>query len=233
MLGKDYLAGMEEDEIIFRTPGLRFDVPALAAARKRGAVVTSEMELFFELCPCPIFGVTGSDGKTTTLVYEMLSAQGFRCHKGGNIGAPLLPEIANIKPTDIAVVELSSFQLHDMHCSPDVAVITNLSPNHLDYHTDMQEYIDAKKNIFLHQTPNNRLGRTTDSNPVSRDLIARKRPRRPSRSPSAAGPTAACCCAAASSTMWTASATSRCSTWAISASPARTMWKTTWPPSAR
>ena len=173
VLGENYLAGMEDDEIIFRTPGLRYDVPALAAARARGAVVTSEMELFFELCPCPIFGVTGSDGKTTTttLVYEMLSAQGFRCHKGGNIGAPLLPEIANITPTDIAVVELSSFQLHDMRCSPDVAVITNLSPNHLDYHKDMQEYVDAKKNIFLHQNPNNRLVYNYD-NPISRELIA-------------------------------------------------------------
>lgn len=85
VLGENYLAGMEDDEIIFRTPGLRYDVPALAAARARGAVVTSEMELFFELCPCPIFGVTGSDGKTTTttLVYEMLSAQGFAVIRAG------------------------------------------------------------------------------------------------------------------------------------------------------
>lgn len=173
VLGDGYLDGMEQDDIIFRTPGLRYDHPQLEAARARGALVTSEMEMFFELCPCPIFGVTGSDGKTTTttLIYEMLTAQGFRCHKGGNIGRPLLPEIENIQSKDIAVVELSSFQLHDMRHSPDVAVITNLSPNHLDYHTDMQEYVDAKKNIFLHQNPNDRFVYNYD-NEISRKMVA-------------------------------------------------------------
>ncbi len=158
VLGDSYLDDMDDD-IILRTPGMRFDAPALEAARARGAQVTSEMELFFELCPCPIFAVTGSDGKTTTttLICEMLTKQGFTCHKGGNIGTPLLPIIHQIDCSDLAVVELSSFQLHDMKCSPDVAVITNLSPNHLDYHTDFAEYIGAKANIFRHQTPNDRL----------------------------------------------------------------------------
>ncbi len=158
VLGEGYLDNIEDD-IILRTPGMRYDAPALQAARARGAEVTSEMELFFELCPCPIFAVTGSDGKTTTttLICEMLTRQGFKCHKGGNIGTPLLPIIHQIACSDLAVVELSSFQLHDMTCSPDVAVITNLSPNHLDYHTDFTEYIEAKANIFRHQTPNDRL----------------------------------------------------------------------------
>ena len=158
VLGENYLDNIEDD-IVLRTPGMRYDAPALEAARARGAEVTSEMELFFELCPCPIFAVTGSDGKTTTttLICEMLTRQGFKCHKGGNIGTPLLPIIHQIACSDLAVVELSSFQLHDMTCSPDVAVITNLSPNHLDYHTDFTEYIEAKANIFRHQTPNDRL----------------------------------------------------------------------------
>ena len=111
-LGDGYLDELDED-MVLRTPGLRFDHPALEAARARGAEVTSEMELFFELCPCPIFGVTGSDGKTTTttLICEMLARQGFTCHKGGNIGTPLLPVLDDIMPSDMAVVELSSFQL--------------------------------------------------------------------------------------------------------------------------
>ena len=152
ILGESYLENLDED-VIFRTPGMKFHLPQLEAARKRGAVVTSEMEVFFELCPCKIYAVTGSDGKTTTtsIIAEFLKAQGKTVHLGGNIGKPLLPEIESIDPGDCAVVELSSFQLISMRNSPDVAVVTNLSPNHLDIHKDMAEYIDAKKNIFLHQ----------------------------------------------------------------------------------
>ena len=151
-LGEDYLQDLNED-IIFRTPGMRYHLPQLEAARARGCAVTSELELFFRLCPCKIYGVTGSDGKTTTtsIIAEFLKAQGRTVHLGGNIGKPLLPEIESIAPEDVAVVELSSFQLISMRESPDVAVVTNLSPNHLDVHKDMQEYIDAKKNILLHQ----------------------------------------------------------------------------------
>lgn len=152
ILGVDYLKDLNE-EIIFRTPGMKYYEPALTEARKRGSAVTSEMETFFELCPCKLYAVTGSDGKTTTttILSEILKASGKTVHLGGNIGKPLLPEIESIQETDCAVAELSSFQLISMRKSPDVAVVTNLSPNHLDMHKDMQEYIDAKKNIFLHQ----------------------------------------------------------------------------------
>ena len=177
VLGDEYLDGLCED-IIFRTPGLKCYDSHLLEAINKGCKVTSEMQLFFELCPCPVFAVTGSDGKTTTttLIYEMLTKQGFNCYKGGNIGAPLLPKIGVIKPTDIAVIELSSFQLQDMKNSPDVAVITNLSPNHLDYHKDMDEYVSAKANIFLHQHKNDRLVYNYD-NAVTRELVIRNRKR--------------------------------------------------------
>lgn len=153
ILGETYLENLDED-IIFRTPGMKYHLPELEAARQRGAAVTSEMEVFFKLCPCKIYAVTGSDGKTTTttIISELLKAQGKTVHLGGNIGRPLLPEIDTIRETDCAVVELSSFQLISMREGPDVAVVTNLSPNHLDMHKDMQEYIDAKKNVFLHQS---------------------------------------------------------------------------------
>ncbi len=151
-LGENYLEDLEVD-IIFRTPGMSFNLPELEKARKRGIAVTSEMEVFFDLCPATIFAITGSDGKTTTttLIEKMLKADGKNVFVGGNIGKPLLPEIENIKATDFVVVELSSFQLISMRKSPDVAVVTNVAPNHLDVHKDMDEYIEAKKNILLHQ----------------------------------------------------------------------------------
>lgn len=152
-LGENYLENLCEEDIILRTPGMNYFTPELQQARKSGAFVTSEMELFFDLCPCKIYAVTGSDGKTTTttVISEFLKAQGFSVFLGGNIGFPLLPRIEQISPDDRAVVELSSFQLISMRKSPDVAVITNVAPNHLDVHKDMQEYIDAKRNIYLHQ----------------------------------------------------------------------------------
>lgn len=151
-VGEDYLKNLEAD-ILFRTPGMRFYMEELNKFREQGVAVTSEMEVFFELCPCKIIAVTGSDGKTTTtsIIAELLKAAGKDVHLGGNIGKPLLPEIETINETDVAVVELSSFQLISMRQSPDIAVVTNLAPNHLDIHKDMQEYIDAKKNIILHQ----------------------------------------------------------------------------------
>ena len=151
-LGEDYLKNLEVD-VIFRTPGMNFNLPELEEARHNGIAVTSEMEVFFDLCPATIFAVTGSDGKTTTttLIAKMLEAAGKKVHVGGNIGRPLLPELDNIAPEDFVVVELSSFQLISMRKSPDVAVITNVAPNHLDVHKDMDEYIGAKQNIMLHQ----------------------------------------------------------------------------------
>lgn len=150
--GENYLDNLNE-EIIFRTPGMRYFLPELNAARVRGAAVTSEMEIFFSLCPCRIFAVTGSDGKTTTttIISKILEAAGEKVHLGGNIGEPLLPRIEAIGERDAVVAELSSFQLISMRRSPNIAVVTNVTPNHLDVHKDMQEYIDAKKNIILHQ----------------------------------------------------------------------------------
>ncbi|MCI8589894.1 MAG: UDP-N-acetylmuramoyl-L-alanine--D-glutamate ligase [Clostridiales bacterium] len=158
LFGEHYLENLDTD-MILKAPGIRFDRTEFVKAVADGAVLTSEMELFFALCPATIFGVTGSDGKTTTttLIYEMLKRQHGRVYVGGNIGQPLLPLVHEMKEEDFAVVELSSFQLHTMKRSPDVAVITNVSPNHLDWHTGMQEYIDAKKNMFRYQTARGRL----------------------------------------------------------------------------
>ena len=131
----------------------------LQAAVSRGAELTSEMELFMKLCPCRIFAVTGSDGKTTTttIISELLKAQGYTVHLGGNIGRPLLCDVDNMGKDDAVVLELSSFQLHSMVCKPNVAVITNISPNHLDKHKDYQDYIDAKSSIFSYQDEHDRL----------------------------------------------------------------------------
>ena len=154
-VGDNYLDGVEAD-VLFRTPGMHPGNPAIVALAEKGAQVTSEMEVFFEVCPCRLIAVTGSDGKTTTttLVSEMLKAAGKTVWLGGNIGTPLLPLVRQMKETDFAVVELSSFQLMDMKRSPERAVITNLAPNHLDVHKDMEEYVEAKKNIYKFQDEN-------------------------------------------------------------------------------
>ncbi|MCX7885432.1 MAG: UDP-N-acetylmuramoyl-L-alanine--D-glutamate ligase [Caloramator sp.] len=155
-LGEDYLKGVIDCDIIFRTPSLRPDNDYLVKAREKGAYITSEMGEFLKYCPAKIFGVTGSDGKTTTttLIYEMLKEEGYKVFLGGNIGSPLLNRIEEIGKDDYVVVELSSFQLMDVNYSPNVSIITNLSPNHLDIHKGMDEYVNSKKNIFLHQCEN-------------------------------------------------------------------------------
>ena len=152
-VGDGYLDNLSAD-LVFRTPGMHPGNPAIVALREQGAEITSEMEVFFEVCPCTKIAVTGSDGKTTTttLVSEMLKAAGHKVWLGGNIGTPLLPLVREMKATDFAVVELSSFQLMDMRRSPHVALITNLAPNHLDIHKDMDEYVEAKKNIYRFQS---------------------------------------------------------------------------------
>ena len=154
-LGEHYTDGFAGQDIIMRTPGYEYYKPELQAALQAGTKVTSEVELFFELCPCEIVAVTGSDGKTTTttLISKMFEAAGRKVFLGGNIGAALLPQLADVTPEAVAVVELSSFQLISMRVSPTVAVVTNVTPNHLDHHKDMQEYIDAKRNILLWQVP--------------------------------------------------------------------------------
>ena len=151
-LGEHYLDGLDQD-VIFRSPGIRPDIPPFLGAIQQGSVLTSEMEAFFQVCPCKIIAVTGSDGKTTTtsLIAEMLKNAGYTVHVGGNIGKPLLSEADRMGKDDVAVLELSSFQLMTLQASPDIAVFTNLSPNHLDVHTSMEEYAQAKENIFSHQ----------------------------------------------------------------------------------
>lgn len=175
-LGEDYLRDLDAD-LIFRTPGMRPDLPELEAARARGAEITSEMQVFFQVCPCPIVAVTGSDGKTTTtsIIAELLRAAGRKVWLGGNIGHPLLAEAGEIAPEDFAVLELSSFQLLDMTSSPRVAVLTNLAPNHLDVHRDMAEYIAAKENIFLHQKAGDAAVFNRD-NDITRELSGKTLP---------------------------------------------------------
>lgn len=155
-VGQGYLQNLCGD-YIFRSPGIRPDLPEISAAVDNGAKLTSEMELFFEVCPCNIIGITGSDGKTTTttvthlLLKTELEKKGKgKAYVGGNIGAPLLPLVFEMTEDDIAVVELSSFQLQTMKKSPQRAIITNISPNHLNWHTDMGEYVAAKRNICSH-----------------------------------------------------------------------------------
>lgn len=172
ILGPDYLENLSE-ELIFRTPGLSPNTPQLAQAVENGAALSSEMEVFFQTCPSHLIAVTGSDGKTTTttIISEFLKEAGKTVYVGGNIGKPLLPDVPDMEPEDFAVLELSSFQLMTMNQSPNVAVITNLAPNHLDYHHTMEEYTNAKKNIFLHQSEDDRLVLNYD-NEVTRSMAA-------------------------------------------------------------
>ena len=151
-LGPDYLEHLDCD-IIFRSPSVLPIIPQLKQAADRGVVITSEMEAFCTLCPCRMIAVTGSDGKTTTstVIAELLKAAGHTVHLGGNIGTPLFTALPTISPKDFAVLELSSFQLHSMKCSPEIAVITNLSPNHLDVHSDYRDYVSAKQNVYRGQ----------------------------------------------------------------------------------
>ena len=202
-LGEGYLRALDAD-VVFRTPGMRPDVPELLEAKAHGAVITSEMEAFFAVCPCPILGVTGSDGKTTTasVIAELLKAEGRRVWLGGNIGRPLLADAEQMTLDDLAVLELSSFQLMDMPYSPQVAVLTNLAPNHLDVHRDMAEYIASKENIYLHQSARDTAIFNAD-NAITRDLSGKAVGR--ARQGSA-----------------------RSCRWRTSAFPAGTMWKTIW-----
>ena len=152
-LGKDSLKKLKNFNIIFRSPSCLPTKPELQAEEERGAIVTTEIEMLMKMCPCKIIGVTGSDGKTTTtsLIAAILKQSGYTVHLGGNIGTPLFTKLSKIKPEDIVVLELSSFQLMGMQVSPNIAVITNITPNHLNIHKDYDEYIDAKKNIFKYQ----------------------------------------------------------------------------------
>ena len=151
--GKNYLNNLVGFEIIFRSPSCLPTLPELVKEAERGAIITTEVEMVIELAPCLVIGVTGSDGKTTTttLIHEILKEDGYNCYLGGNIGTPLFTKIGDMLPEDIVVLELSSFQLMNMKISPKISVITNITPNHLNVHSDMEEYIEAKKTIFKYQ----------------------------------------------------------------------------------
>ncbi len=172
-LGEHYLKDLDGCDMIFKTPGMRFDLPELVNARESGSIITSEMEVFFDLCPCKIIAVTGSDGKstTTTLISEILKKGGYAVHVGGNLGRPLLPDIESMAAEHVAVLELSSFQLHTMKASPHIAVVTNITPNHLDMHKSMEEYIEAKCNIFLYQNEDDLLILNSD-NEITKSFIS-------------------------------------------------------------
>lgn len=156
-LGEGYLDNLTGYEVVFKTPSMRIDCDALVRAKQEGAYITSEMEEFARYCKGKIYAITGSDGKTTTttIVSKLLEAEGYKTWVGGNIGTPLFSNIEEIEENHMVVLELSSFQLMTMNLPVDVAIVTNLAPNHLDMHKDMQEYIDSKKNIFLYQDSNN------------------------------------------------------------------------------
>ena len=169
--GPNNLSKLKGFDLIFRSPSCLPTKKELVEEAKKGAIVTTEIELLMKLCPGKVIGVTGSDGKTTTttLIYEILKNCGYNCYLGGNIGMPLFTKLSEMKPDDIIVLELSSFQLMGMEISPDIAVITNITPNHLNVHSSYEEYIDAKKNIFKYQDENGILVLNYD-NPVTKNL---------------------------------------------------------------
>ena len=151
--GKNNLERLKGFDIIFRSPSCLPTRSELEQEEKRGALVTTEIEMLMKMCPCKIIGVTGSEGKTTTtsLIYAILKHAGLNCYLGGNIGTPLFSKLSEMTPEDIVVLELSSFQLMGMDVSPHISVITNITPNHLNIHSSYEEYIEAKKNIFKFQ----------------------------------------------------------------------------------
>lgn len=154
--GENSLSKLVGFDIIFRSPSCMPTLKELVEEAKRGAIITTEIEMLMEIAPCKVIGITGSDGKTTTtsLIYSILKEAGYNAYLGGNIGTPLFTKLESIQPEDIIVLELSSFQLMNMNISPDIAVITNVTPNHLNIHSSYEEYIDAKKNIFRNQNEN-------------------------------------------------------------------------------
>ena len=157
--GEKYLSKLNGYDLIFRSPSCLPTIPQLMEEKQRGAIVTTEIEMLMEMCPGTVIGITGSEGKTTTttLVYEIIKAGGYRCYLGGNIGVPLFTKLEEMRPDDIIILELSSFQLMNMQISPKIAAITNITPNHLNVHKDFEEYIDAKKQIFKSQGENDKL----------------------------------------------------------------------------
>lgn len=169
--GEDYLDELDEFDVIFRSPSLLPTNSDLMREARRGAIITTEVEMFIELCPCKVIGVTGSDGKTTTatLIYEILKKAGYNCYLGGNNGNPLFTKIYDIKPDDIVVLELSSFQLMNMKISPNISVITSISDTHIKIHSSFEEYVNSIKNVFANQTTEDTLILNYDCE-ITRDL---------------------------------------------------------------
>lgn len=154
--GKDNLLNLHGFDIIFRAPSCLPTKPELVAEKENGAEVTTEIEMLVRLAPCKIIGVTGTEGKTTTtsIITAIIKQNGINCYLGGNIGKPLFTELEKFTPEDIIILELSSFQLMEMNISPEIALVTNVYPDHLNVHKSYEEYQDAKKNIFKHQSSN-------------------------------------------------------------------------------
>lgn len=155
-LGPDYLDRLADFDRIFLTPGIPKHLPEIVRARQRGAEISGEIDLVLHLLSAPVVAITGSAGKTTTttLVGEMLKADGLQTYVGGNIGTPLILQAEAIPASATVVLELSSFQLHLVReQSPHISIVTNISPNHLDVHASMEEYIGAKGNILRWQKP--------------------------------------------------------------------------------
>lgn len=169
--GENYLSKLKDFNIIFRSPSCRPDISEIETEVEKGALLTTEIELFLKLCPATTIGITGSDGKTTTtsLIYEFIKKQELNCYLGGNIGIPIFTKLNKITPEDYVVLEISSFQLMNMEISPNISVVTNVSPNHLDIHKSYEEYIDAKSNIFKYQNENDKLILNYD-NQITKDF---------------------------------------------------------------
>ncbi len=153
ILGKEYLSNLTEFDVIVRSPGIKYLLPEIQEAKEKGVTITSHMQLFFDVCPAPIIGITGTKGKgtTSTLIYEMLKAEGKDAYLGGNIGLPPLTFLSKLTKESIVVLELSSFQLQDIKSSPHIAVMLMITSDHLDVHADTYEYVDAKRNILRFQ----------------------------------------------------------------------------------
>lgn len=154
--GEDNLSRLKGFDIIFRAPSCLPTKEELKAEANRGAIVTTEIEMLIKLAPCKVIGITGTEGKTTTssIIYEIIKNAGYRCYLGGNIGNPIFTKLKEINQEDIIVLEMSSFQLMGMTVSPDISLVTNIYPDHLNVHKDFEEYVKSKENIFLHQKSN-------------------------------------------------------------------------------